>query len=210
VKYTAVPMMVLNGGGMLRGGLGLLAVTLALAGCGGGSSGTSTIDLRSPAVRSDGVIKSRYRCGAGSLWLPLEWGPVPSDTKELVAYIGRFKYKDLNGARKLVVPFGDLITHIKPSRRNMPANTFPPGVGWAAFGPISCPLARRGQNVLLELFALDRTRANWELKGRLATRLTEEALDQDGPSTSSKSPGKLTQDALAAGHLVATYGPRSP
>ncbi len=191
----------------------LLAVTLASVGCGSGSeasSGTSTISFKSPAVRADGVIRSSTSCGAGSLWLPLRWGPVPSGTKELAVYIGRFKYKKVHGTRKLVVPFADLVSHIDPSVRQIPANTIPEGAEWSYFGKTSCPPARTGQNVLQEVFALDRTRTKGslrELNPRLATRLTEEALSGDDPSSSSRSAGTLTEDAAAIGLFTATYGP---
>src|ERR1051326_8449916 len=101
--------------GMWRWALaGLVAVSLALAGCGGSSSTTGVIDLKSPGVEADGVIKPSVSCGAGSLWVPLEWGKLPKDTQELAIFIGRFEYVGEGGKKKVAVPFADLVSKIKP------------------------------------------------------------------------------------------------
>ncbi len=177
-----------------------------LGGCGSnGTPETSTIHFKSPAVGADGVIRADYECGAGTLWLPTKWGPIPPQTEELAVYIGRFKYKKVDGEKKLVVPFADLISHIKPSVRHIAANTFPPGISWSALGSNSCPTARLGQNILMELFAFDQSTSSRELNSRVATRLTEEALS--GSDAESRVPGRLTQDAAGRGQFIATYGP---
>ena len=187
-------------------GLGLIAATLALSGCGGGESSpvTSVIDLKSPGVGADGVIKPTVFCGWGSLWVPLKWGEVPEDTKELAIYIGRFKYVKEGGSRKLVVPFADLVSKFKPTEHQLVANVLPEGVSWSYFGANCLP--RKGQNILLEVFALDRVHHR-AMKKPLATRLTEEALEHPHPSEGPRSPGELTSDAAAIGRLIATYGP---
>jgi hypothetical protein len=188
-------------------GLGTVVVALALAGCGSGSTPiTSVIDLKSSGIQANGVIRPNVSCGAGSLWIPLEWGSLPEDTKELAIYIGRFKYVKDGDARKLVVPFADLVSKIKPSEHRLVANVLPEGVSWSYFGRLSCPPVRQGQNVLLQLFALDRIHGR-AMKQRLATRLAEEALAKRQPDTAPRSPGKLTSDVTAVGRLIATYGP---
>jgi hypothetical protein len=150
-----------------------LAALFAI-GCGSGSTGaTSPIRLKSAAV-SNGRIRPPYECGAGSLWLPLEWGAVPSETKELAVYMGHFHYETVDGRRKLVVPFADLVSHIRPSVHRIAANGLPEGVSWSFFGR-SCPLSR-GEKVLQELFAFDRV-GDRKMDKRLATRLTEEAME---------------------------------
>jgi hypothetical protein len=188
--------------------LGLAVVALVVAGCGSGSSSSETavIDLKSPGVGAGGVIKPNVSCGQGSLWVPLEWGDLPEDTKELAIFIGRFKYVNEGGKRKVFVPFADLVSKIKPTERQLVANVLPEGVSWSFFGTLSCPPVRTGQNILLELFALDSVHQR-AMKQRLATRLVEEALKHPHPSEGPRSPGKLTSDTAAIGRLIATYGP---
>jgi hypothetical protein len=195
--------------------LGLtLTLSLALWGCGSESPERSTIDFTSPAVQANGVIRPNVRCGTGTLWLPMEWGPVPPDTEELAIYIGRYEHKKVDGKRKLVIPFGDLISHISPSLHGIEANTLPVKSRWSAFGTSSCPaeqgekVVRKGQSILLQLFALDRTRRFRRLSRSLATELTEESLRQDGLASRSASAGELTGETLGTGQIVATYSPK--
>jgi hypothetical protein len=184
---------------------GLIALGLALAGCGSASpSVTSVIDLKSPAVE-DGVTKPSVRCGWGSIWIPLEWGAVPDDTKELAVYIGRYKYLKEGSRRKPVATFGELVSHIKPSEKRVPANVLPDGASWSNSNPVSCPLNANGDPMLLGIFALDRIQPR-SMTSSLATRLTEEALEElSSPSEHPRSPGTLTREAAAVGWLPATY-----
>ena len=186
---------------------GFVAVALAGGGCGDSASSTpatTTIDFKSPAVNANGIIPPSHPCGGGALWLPLEWGSVPSDTKELAIYIGRFRYDKAGGAKKLIVPFGELISGIEPSLRQNPASVLPEGASWSYFG-VSCPPERSGQHVLQIIFALDRARPESNLDKRLATRLTEEALDHEWSNGNQRSPGSLTEDAVGIGQFTATF-----
>jgi hypothetical protein len=186
--------------------LGLIAAALALASCGSSSSPpvTSVLELESSGVQANGDLKPSVRCGWGSLWVPLEWGEVPEDTKELAIYLGRFKYAKENGERKAVVQFADLVSKVKPTERQLVANVLPEGVSWSYFGNNCLPKPQKGQRLLLEVFALDRIHHR-AMKRSLATRLTEEALADPHPSEGPRSPGELTEDATAVGHLITTY-----
>jgi hypothetical protein len=186
--------------------LGLIAAVLVLAGCGSASSAgpsLSTIDLESPGLQANGELKPSVRCGWGSLWVPLEWGRVPENTKELAIYIGRFKYANERGKRRVVVQFADLVSKFKPTERRLLANVLPEGVSWSYFGK-NCVTAQRGQNLLLEVLALDRT-GQREITRPLATRLTEEALAHPRPTEQAQSPGEPLQDATAVGRLITGY-----
>jgi hypothetical protein len=189
-------------------GLGLIAFALVLAGCGGGSTSpvTSVIALESPGIAADGVTRPSVRCGLGPIWMTLEWEELPEETKEIAIYFGRFKYVKARGGRKLVLTYADLLSKIKPTMRRLPANVVPQGASWSNIAGFSCPAAKTGQNLLIEVFALDRVHER-EMKRRLATRLTEEALKDPHPSESPRSPGKLTGDTAAIGRMIATYGP---
>lgn len=177
---------------------------MGLAACGSGEEPiTSVLDLKSPGAKANGVLKPSVFCGWGSLWVPLEWGKVPEGTKELAIMLARFKYVNEGDKRKVVVPFADLVSKFRPSERQLVANVLPGGVSWSYFGKNCIP--RRGQNLLLQVFALDTARPR-EMNKRLATRLTEEALADTHSHEYPRSPGKLTEDATAVGQLIVTYG----
>ena len=188
--------------------LGMLAAVGAFSGCGSTEPSTApagaadrVIHFESPAVGRSGLIAPTTRCGAGSLWLPLKWGPLPPGTKELAIYIGRFEYKSSGGRLKLVVPFADLVYHIEPGRNGNAANTIPEGAAWSFFGPLSCPPVREGQKILQEVFALNRTRYRRELTQESATHLTEEALGMSPPGAAQP----LGHDLIGVGRFTATY-----
>jgi hypothetical protein len=184
--------------------LAAAAMALGLAGCGGGSTPvTQAIDLKSSGVQANGELKPSVRCGWGSLWIPLEWGKVPRDTKELAIYLGRFKYAKEGGKRKVDVQFADLVSKLKPTERQLVANVLPAGVSWSYFGN-NCVTNGKGQHVLLAVFALDQIRDR-TMKRSLATRLTEEALADPNSAAGPRSPGELTEDATAIGRLITTY-----
>lgn len=189
-------------------GLGLIAAALALSGCGGGESSASpvpsVIDFSSPAVKN-GVTDPTVRCGWGSLWLPLKWGAVPEDTKEMAVYIGRYKYATDGGTRKLVVPFANLVSHIDPSQHDVQANVFPEGANWSPIGGLSCPPKAEGQRVLMQLFALDRVRAPRALDYRQAIQLTEEALHASSDLEARQPSGGLMAEALGVGRFTTTF-----
>jgi hypothetical protein len=190
--------------------LGILAAVGAFNGCGSAEPSTAAagasdrvIRFESPAVRRNGIIAPTTRCGSGSLWLPLKWGPLPPGTKELAIYIGRYKYENSGGRLRLVVPFADLVYHIKPWRSGNAANTIPEDAAWSFFGPLSCPPVRKGQKILQEVFALNRTRYRRELTQEDATRLTEEALGTR--SRGAAPPPPLGPDLIGIGRFTATY-----
>jgi hypothetical protein len=178
-------------------------IALGLAACGGSAPITAAIDLKSPGVQANGELKPSVRCGWGSLWVPLEWGDVPGDTKELAILLARFKYVNEGGKRKPVVLFSDLVSKFKPTERRLVANVLPEGISWSYFGT-NCVTSGKGQHLLLEVFALDNVRKR-EIDRRLATRLTEEALSDSSATEGSRSPGELTEDTAAVGRLITTY-----
>jgi len=188
-------------------GPGLVAAALLLASCGGAGSAqvTSVLDLKSPGLQANGELKRNIRCGWGSLWVPLDWGKLPEDTKELAIYLGRFEETKENGKPKAVVHFADLVSKFKPSEHRLVANVLPEGVSWSYFGS-NClpPPGGRGQSILLEVFALDRIHQR-TMTRNLATRLTEEALAKPNPTEEPRSAGELTGDAVAVGRLITPY-----
>jgi hypothetical protein len=195
-----------SGGKEVLWPLGLIAAILVLAGCGGASPNSPSllaIDLKSPALQANGELKPSTRCGWGSLWVPLQWGRVPENTKELAIYLGRFKYANEQGRRRVVVQFADLVSKFKPTEHRLVANVLPEGISWSDFGT-NCVTARRGQKLLLEVFALDRIDRRPITRAQ-ATRLTEEALAHPQPAEGAPPPGKPLQGATALGRLITGY-----
>lgn len=195
-----------SGGKRVLWPLGPIAATLVLAGCGGTSPDSpalSAIDLKSPALQANGELKPSTRCGWGSLWVPLQWGELPEGTKELAVYLGRFKYANDDGKRRVVVQFADLVSKFKPTEHRLVANVLPEGISWSDFGT-NCVTARKGQRLLLEVFALDRVGQRLITRTQ-ATRLTEEALALPQLPEGAPPPRKPVQDATAVGRLITGY-----
>jgi hypothetical protein len=158
------------------------------------------------------VISPRVRCGAGSTWLPLKWGSLPSGTEELVLYFGWFKRGAEAGGKRVVVPFGTTVRKISPSVHGIAANTFPEEYEYSYFTRNNCQPQRKGQSYLVELFALDHSqkRAPPEplLTRGFVTGITEEALGLGRFAGDSDAETRLAEESSASGHFVATYGPK--
>lgn len=194
-----------RGRGALRP-LGLIAAILILTGCGGTSSdkaALSAINLESPGLQANGELKPSTRCGWGAIWIPIHWGKVPGNTKELAVFFGRFTFANEHGKQKVVVQYADLVSKLEPSEHRLVANVLPEGVSWSNFGP-SCVSVRGGQNLLLEVFALDRI-GRRQITRAQATRLTEEALAHPQPAKGAPPPGKPLQGATAVGRLITGF-----
>lgn len=201
-------------------------MVLFLAGCGGESSSETVSDapskseavsatpahisFGSPAIGPDGVIAPRYRCGGGSIWLPLRWEQAPPGTKEFVLYLGRYHYVDgeAQGQERLVVPFGILITQLDPSRRGV--DGLPPEAE-----PVlthhtlkSCvPSPKRGQNILLQLFALKRPLPHPGPQTGTVLDFTEAVLGSGSNPGDPRWVRELTEESLATAQIKATYPP---
>lgn len=141
----------------------------------------------------------------------MRWGSVPAATKELIVYFGRIVGEEKGtGPKQLRAPFANLIIGIDPKTRRIAAGTIPSGAYSRSVGFLnSCP-ERRGQRVLLQLFALKRPLrpplSPFSEKSRWATELTEAALGIDPEAATSKWLAELTEEALGSGRIVATYG----
>jgi hypothetical protein len=194
-----------RGKGVLKP-LGLIVAILLLSGCGGASSNgkaLSAIDLESSALRANGELKPSTRCGWGAIWIPLHWGEVPKNTRELAVYFARFKYANKDAKQKVVVQFADLVSKFEPTEHRLVTNVLPEGISWSSFGT-NCVTARRGQHLLLEVFALNRINPRLITRAQ-ATRLTEEALAHPPPTEGTPPPGKPLQGATAVGRLITRY-----
>jgi phosphatidylethanolamine-binding protein (PEBP) family uncharacterized protein len=68
-----------------------LGAVLLLAGCGAAKVALprppATLSVSSPAVRSGGTLPVRYSCDGAGTALPLRWGPVPPQARELAVVV---------------------------------------------------------------------------------------------------------------------------
>jgi Raf kinase inhibitor-like YbhB/YbcL family protein len=68
-----------------------VALAAGAAGCGGSKPrlprGPVTIAVSSPAVRSGGTLPVRFTCDGAGTTLPLRWGPVPRQAREIVVVV---------------------------------------------------------------------------------------------------------------------------
>ncbi len=186
--------------------LGLIGAILVLAGCGGSSpdsAALSAIDLESPGLQANGELKPSTRCGWGAIWIPVHWGKVPGNTKELAVFFGRFKFANEHSKQGVVVQYADLVSKFKPSEHRLVANVLPEGISWSNFGA-SCVAVQGGQHLLLEVFALDRI-GRRPITHTQATQLTEEALAHPQPIEGTRPPGRPLQGATAVGRLITGY-----
>ena len=101
--------------------------TLALTGCGTSTPAATkkipVIDFKSPAVGPQ--IPARYTCDGHDISPPIEWGPVPADTGNLVLLILGFKQKGNTTAYQVTVEWA--LAGINPELRKIAAGEVPPG-----------------------------------------------------------------------------------
>jgi len=165
-----------------------VAVTIVGAGCGGTSTPSANnapeIAFQSPVLNAKKVIPARFSCNADKIWLPLRWGVLPANTKELVLYMARFSdlKHNANGATARLLAQA-LVIGLKPSLHRLPAGKLPHGalIGEYETGaeriPI-CPSGRTGQGFVFRLYALPNhlNITKGQQGGGLLTKLNNEAL----------------------------------
>jgi phosphatidylethanolamine-binding protein (PEBP) family uncharacterized protein len=143
--------------------IGALVLVIALAGCGGASvpAAKPKIAFVSPAVTTTGVIPASYKCNGNNIWLPLQWGALPADTKELVIYVARFGQPEgvPGGTAKAALIAQQLIVGLKPSLHRLKVGNLPHGalIGYYEIGNKSvsiCPKKGSTQGILFGLYAL--------------------------------------------------------
>jgi phosphatidylethanolamine-binding protein (PEBP) family uncharacterized protein len=146
----------------------LSAVLLSVAITACGSSGTPAINREpeilflSPALAAGRVIPARYQCDESKVWIPLRWGALPADTKELVIYIARYGalVKNPNGGESARLLAQSLVVGLKPTLHGLAVGKLPSGVlvgTYNAGGTESqlCPRKKHvRQDFLFRLYAL--------------------------------------------------------
>jgi phosphatidylethanolamine-binding protein (PEBP) family uncharacterized protein len=177
----------------------VLTLAVAAAGCGGSNSpavnNAPEIAFQSPVLTAGKVIPARYKCDLNKVWLPVRWGPLPANTKELVMYVAR--YNDVkstaNGASVHLLSQA-LVVGLKPTLHELRAGKLPHGALVGEYEASSqrtpiCPAGRPAQGFVFRLYAL-RSPLNIS-KGKQGASLLN----------------KLNSEALAAGTFTASYAP---
>jgi phosphatidylethanolamine-binding protein (PEBP) family uncharacterized protein len=133
----------------------MLLAVLALAGCSSSSKPTAvTVPFKSPAV-IDNTLSARYTCDGRNISPPLEWGKVPSSTKELALFmLALTPIPGTSGYRTEVV-WG--MAGVNPTLHRLAAGEMPPGAHLAltsAGKRASYSVCPRKNNAITYQFAL--------------------------------------------------------
>jgi hypothetical protein len=178
---------------------GALLLVSALVGCGTASTPVATkprIAFVSPAiVHTKGLIPARYKCDENKIWLPLSWGALPANTKEIVIYVARFGQPKIapGSAPTAALLAQQLIVGLKPTLHNLRVGRLPHG---ALIGSYEeglkresiCPKQGAGQGILFGLYALPSSQ------------------DLSKGSQSANLLAKLRSEAVAVGTFTANFG----
>jgi Raf kinase inhibitor-like YbhB/YbcL family protein len=180
--------------GAMRALVAIAALTVALAGCGGGEklaepppTAPEQIKLTSPAFKKNDTIPTIYTCDGDELSPPLAWSDVPKDAKELALLVtdpdapgGSFVHWTVFG--------------IAPSVKSIPENSAPAGAkqgensaGDLGYGGPCPPEGDSAHRYVFALYALDQ----------------ESGLKQGASPDEVRS--ALDREALARGQLIAKF-----
>lgn len=180
---------------------GACALALISAGCGGGSTNSSSnvpaLAFGSPALAGGRVIPAHYKCDNRFVWLPLQWGEPPANTQELALYIVRFgPPRPVQGKVRAEIKASAVVVGIKPNLRRLSLGKYPPGVLVGVHAPNNasasiCPPKGSRQNLLFRIYALPH---------------------KLGLSKASRNEGEnlvntMRRQAIGAGTFIASYKP---
>jgi phosphatidylethanolamine-binding protein (PEBP) family uncharacterized protein len=147
---------------------GLLLAAGALAGCGAGSTTTPLADagaavaLESPVLHGARSIPRNYTCDGKDVSLPLQWGAVPAETKELAVMILAVDLPRPSEGKEVVNVVAQWgVLGLAPTLRRLASGTLPPGalVGLNPRGRPRysiCPAKGTHQSYLITVFTLPR------------------------------------------------------
>jgi phosphatidylethanolamine-binding protein (PEBP) family uncharacterized protein len=167
----------------------LLAV--AVAGCGSTAATSSTaekkprIAFQSSAVNRKGRIPGSFKCSESKVWIPMRWGALPADTKELILYVARFGSPTSNpgGTASAALLSQELIIGLKPTLHGLSVGNLPHGalIGTYEIGNKHVSIGPKkgsSEGVLFGLYALDHQQkiSKGSQNGALLNRLRSEAV----------------------------------
>ncbi len=190
-----------------RGGLvpALLMLALTLGGCGAAHHSAATqqppltvtmqrIVFRSPALNASSPIPAHYIC-SHNIWLPLQWGALPSNTEELVLYTGGFgsPRNIAVGAKFTPLIAASLIIGLSPKLTGLPVGELPADTLRLVQTHVPvCPPRTGGREFVFKLFALSREQS-----------ISKSSLKYESPFRLLK---RLYNEALAEGEFTTRYG----
>jgi phosphatidylethanolamine-binding protein (PEBP) family uncharacterized protein len=103
----------------------LSTLALALAGCGGASTPKAiTVAFKSPALVG-ASLPALYTCDGKNISPPLEWGAVPSTTRELALFVLGLTPNHTTGGYKTSVEWA--VAGVNPALHKLAAGELPPG-----------------------------------------------------------------------------------
>ncbi len=163
-----------------------LISALALSGC-GSSDSSSTANSReiafgSPVLEGRQKIPAKYTCDGKDIALPLEWGSVPNETKELVIFLFGLKLINPGAGQKQVQAKLNVqwsVAGLNPGLKELPAGRLPHGalVGSNQRGGRRysvCPAKGQAENYLFRIYALSQ---NLSLKHGISSKRLLEQIE---------------------------------
>jgi phosphatidylethanolamine-binding protein (PEBP) family uncharacterized protein len=168
----------------------VVLLAIAVTGCGSSTTGTTTenkatIAFESPVVNTKGFIPAGFKCNAAKVWIPMRWGALPADTKELVIYVARFgvPQRTVGGTARASLLAQELIIGLKPTLHGLPVGKLPHGalIGIYEIGnkrASVCPAKGSAQGILFGLYALNHRQeiSKGAQSGSLLNKLRSEAV----------------------------------
>ncbi len=141
----------------ILGAVGPLALALALAGCGGAASAPTATNIAfdSPAITGTS-IPALYTCDGKNVAPPLEWGAVPSSTRELAVLVLGLTPTSSGGSS---VSIEWAVAGVNPALHRLAAGELPPGanVGLSSDGKRRysvCPAKGKSKIYSFALYAV--------------------------------------------------------
>ncbi len=169
-----------------------LSLTFVASGCGGSSpTPAPSIPFKSAAiVRS--AIPARYTCDGKNIAPPLEWGAVPSGTKELAVFLLALTPNPATGRFRFSIDWA--VAGIDPSLHRLPAGDLPRGasVGLTSSGKLRYSLCPpRGSHARYQ-FALYAVAPSVNVPGRFSGPELLQALAEVRSNTPASGGGEFT------------------
>lgn len=172
---------------------GASALALMTSGCGSGGASPSpsanvpTLPFGSPVLAGSTVIPSHYKCNSRHVWLPLQWGEPPAETRELAMYIARFSPpKVVRGRLKAEIKASAIVVGIKPTLRKLSLGKYPSGVLIGVHAPKDlnasiCPPRGTRQSLMFRIFALPHklgvSKSSRNVSETLVSAMTKQATE---------------------------------
>jgi hypothetical protein len=127
------------------------------------------------------------------MWLPLEWGELPTGTAEVILVNSVIHFENRLGAPKAHIFSADVLAALSPERRGIGAGERPSGSYWKTHYGRFCPPGGYRSGMVFSIYAMP------EVDYQLRQVDELELADLE----------RLDESALASGSLAVYYGQKN-